>query len=109
MRRMRALYAERLATLIRSAQRDLDGLMEVEFSTAGLQVMGWLAQGIPEIDAWREAAAQGVSSAALSLLTIERHMPPGLVLGITSASDAAISAATRRLREVLRKLRRRRS
>jgi GntR family transcriptional regulator/MocR family aminotransferase len=105
MRRMRALYAERLATLIRSAQRDLNGLMEVEFSTAGLQVMSWLARGIPEIDAWQGAAAQGVSSAALSLLTIDRHMPPGLVLGITSASDTAIRAATRRLREVLRKLR----
>jgi GntR family transcriptional regulator/MocR family aminotransferase len=105
MRRMRALYAERLATLIRSTRSELDGLMRVEPSTAGLQVMGWLAKGIPEIDAWRGAAAQGVSSAALSLLTISRHMPPGLALGVTSASAAAIRAAIRRLREVLRGLR----
>jgi GntR family transcriptional regulator/MocR family aminotransferase len=105
MRRMRELYELRFETLMRSARRYLDGFMELSSPGAGLQVIGWLAPGIGEDEAWHQAAEQGISTIALSQLTIDRSMPAGLVLGVGSASVRGISRGVRQLAQVLRRLR----
>ena len=106
MYRMRELYEERFDALLRAAKRDLDGVMQLDTARAGLQVVGWLAKGIDDAEASREAAAQGVDSVALSKLVIARAMPPALVLGVASADVAAIGRGVTRLGNVLRPLRR---
>ncbi len=105
MRRMRELYAARFEALIRAAQRELEGLMELAPIHAGLQTVGWLAAGIEEGEACRRAAEHGIDSVALSRLTIERTMPPGLVLGVGSADVRAVRRGVRQLARVLRELR----
>jgi DNA-binding transcriptional MocR family regulator len=57
---------------------------------AGLQIVGWLPEGSDDLQACQLAAAQGVDSVPLSLLSVDRKPPPGLVLGIASAGDRAI-------------------
>ena len=104
MRRMRELYEARLAALLRAAERDLDGMMQVTPAQSGLQVVGWLANGINEREACGRAAAQDINSVPLSTLTIERSMPPGLLLGVASADTAAIGRAVTRLGKTLREL-----
>ncbi len=46
IRRMRELYAERLAVLLESSRSRLAGLLEIPSVEAGLQTVGWLAPGI---------------------------------------------------------------
>src|SRR5438552_2734950 len=46
IRRMRELYAERLAILLELARSRLGGLLEIPEVEAGLQTVGWLAEGI---------------------------------------------------------------
>ena len=104
MRRMRELYESRLDTLARAAQRDLDGVLQLKPGQGGLQVVGWLGDGIDEIDACDEAAAQGINSVPLSKLTVDRKLPPALVLGVASADEGAIRQAVARLGNVLRAL-----
>jgi len=105
MRRMRELYEGRLNALIRAARCDLDDVMQLTPVHAGLQVVGWLAKDIDEAEACRGAAAQDINSVALSKLTIDRVMPPALVLGVASADVGAIGRAVTRLGSVLRALR----
>src|SRR5207245_11509739 len=56
LRRMRELYAERLAVLIESARENLAGVLEISSVEAGLQTVGWLARGINAERAERKAA-----------------------------------------------------
>jgi GntR family transcriptional regulator / MocR family aminotransferase len=104
MRRMRELYATRFDALVRSARRHLEGVMEVSPMHGGLQVVGWLAQDLKEDEARRRAAERGIDSVALSWLTIDREMPPALVLGVTSADVRAIGRGMKRLGQTLREL-----
>jgi GntR family transcriptional regulator/MocR family aminotransferase len=48
LRRMREVYAERLAVLMESASAKLVGLLEISSVEAGLQTIGWLPQGIDD-------------------------------------------------------------
>jgi GntR family transcriptional regulator/MocR family aminotransferase len=104
MRRMRDLYASRLDSLVRSARAGLSGLLEMSPLRGGLQIVGWLPAGVNDIQAWQAAGTHGVDSCPLSLLTIERTMPPGLVLGVASAGDRAIRRGVERLGCALREL-----
>ena len=106
MNRMRELYEERFDTLLRAVRRDLDGLMRLDPAQPGLQVVGWLAKGMDEAEACREAAAHGVDSTALAKLIIARALPPALVLGVASADVAAIGRGVSRQANVLERLRR---
>ena len=104
MRRMRELYEARLDTLGRAIERDLGGMMQLKPGQGGLQVVGWLGDGIDEMAACNAAAAQGINSVPLSKLTIDRALPPALVLGVASADVGAIRQAVTRLGKVLRPL-----
>jgi GntR family transcriptional regulator / MocR family aminotransferase len=104
VRRMRELYAERRDALVKAAGAELGDLMRIGDSRPGRQVIGWLSPSLDEAQAWRRAAARQVDSVALTSLTIERSLPPGLVFGIGAADARAIRTAIRRLGRVLRVL-----
>jgi hypothetical protein len=53
-------------------------------------------------EASRRAVARGVDSVALSKLTINRSMPPALVLGVTHADIHTLRVAVEELAGVLR-------
>ena len=104
MRRMRELYTARHEALVRLAQRELADVLRLSPLTAGLQTVGWLAAGIEEIEAGRQAAEQGIVALPLSYLTIERTMPPGIVLGAAATDIPAIRRGVEQLGAILRRL-----
>lgn len=106
MRRMRDLYTTRHDALMRIAQQELADVLRFSPVTAGLQTVGWLAQGIPELEASRLAMEQGIVALALSRLTIERSLPPGLVIGAAATDIPAIRRGVEQLGGILRGLRR---
>jgi GntR family transcriptional regulator/MocR family aminotransferase len=66
LRRMRGIYAERLAVLLQSARERLAGLLDISSVEAGLQTVGWLPRGISGESATRAAAARNVEVIPLS-------------------------------------------
>jgi GntR family transcriptional regulator / MocR family aminotransferase len=104
MRRMRDLYTARHDALVRLAQQDLADVLRLAPVTAGLQTVGWLADGIPELQASRLALEQGMVAVPLSQLTVERSMPPGLVLGAADTDIPAIRRGVEQLGAILRRL-----
>jgi GntR family transcriptional regulator/MocR family aminotransferase len=104
MRRMRELYATRFHALVRAARSSLGGLLQLAPIHAGLQIVGWLDPAVSDEEACRRAAECGIDSVPLSRLTIDRSMPPGLVLGVGSAGTRAIHRGVKQLETVLRKL-----
>ncbi|MFZ1870382.1 MAG: aminotransferase class I/II-fold pyridoxal phosphate-dependent enzyme, partial [Steroidobacteraceae bacterium] len=104
MRRMRDLYTARHDALVRLAQQELADVLRLAPVTAGLQTVGWLADGIPELEASRLAVERGIVAVPLSQLTVERTMPPGLVLGAADTDMPAIRRGVEQLGVILRKL-----
>ncbi|HUA25319.1 MAG TPA: hypothetical protein VMA54_14430, partial [Steroidobacteraceae bacterium] len=60
--------------------------------------------GIPEVQASRLAVEQGIVAVPLSQLTVERSMPPGLVLGAADTDFPAIRRGVEQLGVILRRL-----
>jgi GntR family transcriptional regulator / MocR family aminotransferase len=102
LRRMRALYAERHEILVQETKAELGGLLEVIPSETGLQVMGWLREGIDDQAASRWAESAGVVAPPLSAYRLEPSLRSGLLLGYAAHSEHQIREGIRRLAMALR-------
>jgi GntR family transcriptional regulator/MocR family aminotransferase len=102
VRKMRALYQERQAILIAAASRELDGLLEVRPAEAGMHLIGWLPDNSDDQFISRQAAKVGIDIRPLSFYCIEAKPRPGLLLGYTGISPAAINEGVRKLSTLLR-------
>lgn len=101
LRRMREIYAERLAVLVESARETLSGLLEIVGIEAGLQTAVWLAEGIDGESVENAAAQRGVE--VVSLHRFYRGSPPrqGLQLGFAAVDAPEIRRGARELGIVL--------
>jgi GntR family transcriptional regulator/MocR family aminotransferase len=85
LRRMRAVYAERLAVLLGCAERRLGGLLEFSPIEAGLQTTAWLCGAVDGA-----AAAAAAERRDVEVTPLSRRFPPGrtgragLVLGFAA-------------------------
>lgn len=102
MRRMRELYVARLEALMRAARRDLADVMQLAPLRSGLQIVGWLASGIDDVEACRAALGQGIYAAPLSRFTIDRALPPAMVLYPAATDARAIRRGVAQLGAILR-------
>lgn len=101
LRRMRAVYAERLSVLLRSARERLAGWMEISGVEAGLQTVGWLRGGITGESAARAAAARNVEVIPLSRYTRGRVAREGLQLGFAAVDPREIERGVEELARAL--------
>jgi GntR family transcriptional regulator/MocR family aminotransferase len=102
IRRMRALYAHRHATFIEIAQKELQGLLEVEPQAAGMHLVGWLPEGVDDTAASRSALEHGVEAPPLSAYALDPQPRGGLLLGYTATGTREIREGIRRLAVALR-------
>jgi GntR family transcriptional regulator/MocR family aminotransferase len=102
LRRMRALYAARQATLLAAAHSALAGKLDLRPAEAGLHLVAPLPSSTDDTAIARLAAAEGVSVQPLSRyyrgLTRER----GLLLGYAAATEAEIRDGVQALSRALR-------
>jgi len=101
LRRMRNLYAERLATLMEAAAKHLDGLLEISNVRAGLYTIGYLKNGMSSRRAEALAEAQGVEVLAVDRCTLKRPDPKALLLGFGGFDEQAIRQGLIRLAKAL--------
>ena len=104
IRRMRTLYAERQQTLLKASKAELDGLLEINPSSTGMHVIGWLPEGVDDQTAFRAAFANGVEVTPLSAYAIKRQKRGALRLGYTGYKPREIWRATRQLATALKSL-----
>jgi len=101
VRRMRALYAERGAALVRAVRRELGDALEVRSAHAGLHLVGWLPPGADDRAAAARAAAHGVEAQAVSGHALRLPGRAGLLLGYAAVPGPEIDEGARRLAAAL--------
>jgi GntR family transcriptional regulator / MocR family aminotransferase len=104
LRRMRELYATRLARLRDATDRLLRGAFTLSDIDAGLHVTAWLA---PDLNAERlaqDALAHDVHAIPLSRFVLRRSRPQGLLLGFAAYDRAQIDHGVERLAIALERL-----
>ncbi|MBN9658003.1 MAG: PLP-dependent aminotransferase family protein [Acidobacteria bacterium] len=110
LRRMRAIYAERVSVLLESARSELAGLLEISDVEAGLQTAGWLRSGLEGRAVRAAAARRNVDVVPLSEYSYGGGIPEGLQLGFAAIDLREIRRGVRALRMALEEeLRARRS
>jgi GntR family transcriptional regulator/MocR family aminotransferase len=101
LRRMRNLYAERLATVMEGAKQHLDGLLEISNIRAGLYTIGYLKNAMSSRQAEKLAAAQGLEVLAVDRCTLKRPDPNALLLGFGGFNELTIRQGLIRLARAL--------
>ena len=97
LRRMRKVYAERLSVLLECAGQSLAGLLEVAGAEAGLQIAGWLSDGIDGELAAAAAAKRDVKVTPLSRYSRGKMAREGLQLGFAAVDGKEIRRGVREL------------
>lgn len=102
VRQMRSAYAERQAALLRGIGRELDGLVDASPGETGMHLIGWLRnRSADDARVSRQAWDAGVEAAPLSMYSVERKLPPGLLMGFAAVRPAEMGAALRLLRQAI--------
>ncbi|WP_114239886.1 PLP-dependent aminotransferase family protein [Dyella sp. C9] len=96
IRGMRALYQARRSAVLDALAEHLAGRFEVMGADAGMQLAGWLPEGVDDVAVSRMAATRGVSVRPLSLCYLGRPRS-GLILGYGGASPEEIREGVREL------------
>jgi len=105
VRKMRALYAERLTVLIESARARLGDMLEIGNVEAGLRTVGWLRHGISAERVARAAAERDVEVVPLSRYGSGRSPRNGLVLGFAAVDGRELKRGVEELARALENLR----
>lgn len=103
IRRMRTVYRERQDVLLEAARRELSDVLKVPPCETGLHLVGWLQNGLKDVEAARLAAQAGVEAPPLSTYYLEECRGEGLLLGYAGSEPRLIRAAVRRLAGALQK------
>jgi GntR family transcriptional regulator/MocR family aminotransferase len=105
IRRMRELYAERLAVFLEASSSRLDGLLEIPEVEAGLQTVGWLAPGIRAERAAEQAATRDVEVIPLSRYSSRSSGRQGLLLGFAAVDARELRRGVEELARALERSR----
>lgn len=97
LRRMRTLYAERLAALLRAVRTHADDVLEVDEGEGGMSRVAWLPPGLDDVEVGTEVARAGIQCLPLSEYAAQPHERGGLILGFTGIDEAEIENGVQRV------------
>ncbi|MGY9047427.1 MAG: MocR-like pyridoxine biosynthesis transcription factor PdxR [Rhodobacterales bacterium] len=104
IRRMRRVYAERQTALTEAAAQYLGGLMTVNPTDTGFQMIGHLAQGLDEGELCARSAAQNILISPISRFAITPVKQRGVILGFSAVSPRNIEIGVKGLAAILRQM-----
>jgi GntR family transcriptional regulator / MocR family aminotransferase len=102
IRRMRTLYRERQAALVRAVRREAGDLVEIGPSAAGIHLPAWLPEGVDDREVAREALARGVEVRPMSAFYAGRPGRGGVELGYAAYTEEKIRRGAALLAEAVR-------
>lgn len=103
IRRMRVLYAERLAAFHALATERLTGLLTLDKPDSGMHVIGFLPDGMDDRAVCKAVREAGVDASPLSRLFLAEPRRHGLMLGFAGTPVEDMAPALDRLAGVLRR------
>ncbi len=109
VRRMREVYAERLAVLLRAAADHLEDLVEISPVEAGLQTSATFRHDIDAAAVTDAAAGSGIEVIPLSRYSSRPLRRDGLVLGFAAVDAREIRRGMKGLAPILERARRRKA
>jgi GntR family transcriptional regulator / MocR family aminotransferase len=98
--KMRKLYAQRQETLLELATRELTGLLELQPSATGLQLVAFLPDGVSDQAVSARALKLGVSATPLSSYYLE-HPRHGFILGFAHLNQTQMHQGIKALKQAL--------
>lgn len=101
IRKMRILYKERQQILIDELIKELDGIIEVESSPAGMHLIAWLPKHLNDRIISKEMHKNNLIAQPLSDYSIKFFNNPGLILGYTAFNKKEIKDGVKKLKNVL--------
>ncbi|HLK62757.1 MAG TPA: PLP-dependent aminotransferase family protein [Bryobacteraceae bacterium] len=97
IRRMRAVYMDRQAVLVKAIQTHLQGILHVQQSDAGLHLVGWLPEGANDVAVSEALSSAGIECAPLSAYAAKADPKPGLLLGYAAYTAEKLRRAVREM------------
>lgn len=104
LRRMREIYAERLAALQNAAATYLGDELQVSGVQAGLATAAFYKVPVPSLELEVHAARNGVIAHALDRFTLRKQEIRGLLLGFAAFTPEEISQGMQKLATILKQL-----
>ena len=101
LRRMRALYADRLHRFSRLLMEQLGHVLELGPADAGMQLAAYLPQSMDDREIARRAEEAGLNVAALSTFYLRECPQPGLLLGYAAVPEAEMREGIEALRQLM--------
>jgi GntR family transcriptional regulator/MocR family aminotransferase len=102
VRRMRTLYESRQRALLEECRKQLGGLLEVERADAGMHLVGWLPDGVSDVEMSKKGAERGLKLSPVSGYYQTKPARGGFVLGYTAFDERQIRDGVRVIKELLR-------
>ncbi len=101
IRKMRMIYKERQEFLIEEIKRELNGLLEVKPSDAGMHIVAWLPGNFSDKQVSVSAKANDLVVYPLSEYVIKAKRKPGLIIGYTGFNKDELRAGIGKLKKIL--------
>ncbi len=102
IRKMRMLYKERQEFLINEIKKELDGLIKVQPSSAGMHILAWLPEHLDDKEVAKALNCSSLTTRALSDCILKYKRKPALILGYTAFNKEEIRWGVNILRDTLR-------
>ena len=101
VRRMRNRYAQRQALLFKLVREHLSGTIDLAPTDSGMQVVGWLADGVDDRSVAEAGRRAGLALRPVSPYWLGPGARPGLHLGYAAVPEDEMERAAKRLARVL--------
>jgi GntR family transcriptional regulator/MocR family aminotransferase len=101
IRRMRKMYADKRAALLRALHDHLGDIVEVNDCGAGLHIVARLPEGVDDNAVSQALRTRGYEVPSLSSYALAPQERGGLLFGFTALEDEEMDGAVGRIRPVL--------
>jgi GntR family transcriptional regulator / MocR family aminotransferase len=101
LRRMRKIYSERHEALVHHAEKYLCGLLSLSPVEAGLQTVGWLANGFCAEDVCSAAARRNIDVIPIDRYTRKIVVPQAIQIGFAAVDENAIEKGVKVLARIM--------
>jgi GntR family transcriptional regulator / MocR family aminotransferase len=104
VRRMRTLYQERQNILLGECEKHLKGLLEIQKADAGMHLVGWLPEGVSDLEVYKKGLERGLKLAAVSSYSVNSPKHGGIIFGYTAFNRKEIAEGIKVTAEIIREI-----
>jgi GntR family transcriptional regulator/MocR family aminotransferase len=101
IRKMRTLYKERQEFLLKEIEKELEGIVNVNHSDAGMHIIAWLPEGLDDRIISRKAAENNLIAYPVSEYVLKFKQKPGLLLGYTAFDKSKLKTGVKLLKKII--------